>query len=150
MPALEAWKDPQHEKYFHHSLELREPLMLDPEATQAILDSYRARTAKKHLYVMLTPEGGLRPEPEVDPGREGWWVDSWPDALRMAAVERLLIYNARSKKCSRPVWSSLTAIADRTLESATFEQIHCIPAGKVMDRWMRGHNSRSNARIFEL
>lgn len=123
-------------EYFQPSLGGRRTCRLSAEATQFLIDRICGRNSKTATFILIEPEGDVR--------LGGIQVfEDWPMAVKIALDEGVYIYNARNKKCSRPVW---TTAEERTFSNMTFEPVKLIADEKTYNEKL----PKVNSRLFAL
>lgn len=126
-----------HADDYYPSVAGRRVCTLSPAATEFIIQWHRGRNHKKATLILVEPEGDIRR------GQIQVFED-WVFSVKIALDEGNYIYNARTKKCSRPVWSALAA--DRTLSNMAFEPVRLVPDQQVYDEKLPS----ARARLFAL
>lgn len=86
--------------------------------TREVLNETLARCNPESRYLLIDRNGMFR--------EEGYRFMHWGNAVKFATAEALIIYNARSKKASRPVWHQPQYL-QRKLAERSFEQVLLIP-----------------------
>lgn len=114
----------------------RAVVRLSVPATKVIIEHYRGKDSKDSAYLLINPEGMVRQKAKKT-------FTSWPLAVKVALDEGLYIYNARTKKTSRPVWQ-LEDAGERTFDNMLFESVHCVPHQKTYDKML----PRKTSRVF--
>lgn len=92
------------------------------EASQLIRDMFRGRHSKESLFVLIDYSGDVNHQCPT--------VASWPEAVYQALTSNLIVYNTRSKRCSRPCW---IGHGRRTLKNMVFEPVWCIPTEEALN-----------------
>jgi hypothetical protein len=129
------WK--HDEEYFSPSPAGRRTCKLSAATTEFLIKNLRGRNSKKAAYVLIEPEGDAR--------LGGMQVlVNWTLALKVALDEGVYIYNARSKKCCRPIWNH--PLDERTLRNMTFEPVRLIADRKTYDDKI----PKVNTRLFDI
>lgn len=128
------WTQPTWFKQYAASEAGRLVVQLTKEGTEAVMAAYRSRNSTKACYVLIDFHGDVRPENPI--------CELWHEAVMAALHEWRFIYNARSKKASRPIWSADFSPADRTLDSLLFEPVRVLPHGPTYDTLLKMKNSR--------
>jgi hypothetical protein len=99
---------------------------LSPVATKFLIDNLCGRHSKNPAFILIEPEGDVR--------LGGIQVfEDWLLAVKVALDEGVYIYNARSKRCCRPVWS-VVDIEDRSFVNMTYEAVRLIPDQDTYDK----------------
>ncbi len=129
-------KDPRWKKdrkYFTPALAGRPLCQLSAKATQFLIDNICGRNSKTPTFILIEPEGDIR--------IEGMKILSdWLVAIKIALDEGVYIYNARTKKCCRPVWAA--EIDDRNFNNMTFEPVRLVADKKTYDEKLPKVTSR--------
>ena len=131
------WKDkPTFENYTARPT-ARLVVQLDHEATQLLIEAHRGRNSQDPLYVLIHREGNLRgPVQKVGEHQDGeteYLTKRWDWAVSYALDEGLVIYNARSKKCSRPVWRDTLLAFERKLDALQLEPVKLVLQPRLVD-----------------
>lgn len=134
---LEPWRHPSTADNYLPEPAGRRVVKLDEKATLEIIRVHRGRDCGDPCYILLNFEGDLR-------RHNRYQLYNWESAVVTAAEYHLCIYNARSKKCSRPVWR--IPPADRKIVNALFEPVRLVPHQKTLD----ANHPQSNARLFDI
>lgn len=114
------WK--RDKTYFTPSLGGRRTCQLSANATQFLIDRICGRNSKSPTFILIEPEGDIR--------LGGVQVfEDWVMAVKIALDEGVYIYNARTKKCSRPVWA--VVLEERDFMNMTFEPVRLIADKKT-------------------
>lgn len=122
-------------EYFKPSTAGRRTCRLSPTATEFLITNLRGRNSREPAFILIEPEGDVR--------LAGVQIFSeWAQAVRLALDDGLYVYNARTKRCSRPVWSP--AIEERTIANMTFEAVKLLPDQRVYDEKL----PRVTSRLF--
>jgi len=125
------------EGYFRPSPGGRRTCRLSPDATRFLIDNLTGRNSKDPTFIIIEPEGDIRVA--------GMQVFSdWVMAIKVALDEGAYVYNARNKKCCRPVWGE--GVEERTLSNLTFEPVKLVADQKVYDAEL----PKVNTRLFAL
>jgi hypothetical protein len=142
---MTTWQDKQHAKFYTASERGYELVQLDEAATKAIVEAHRGRKNKQALYLLLTPGGGLRED-----GR-AYSTNDYKKALSLALREELYIYNARSKKCFRPIWYPQIPVDKRTADNMCFESVRCTLQNAVLalENYADGRKVAVTAKFLE-
>lgn len=134
-PGVRRWEEDGEPSYYERSLAGRRVCRLSAEATAFILQNHVGRNHKSGTLILIEPEGDIR--------LGGMQVfEDWYLALKVCLDEGTYMYNARTKRCSRPVW--VADPEDRTFANMTFETVRLIPDQKTYDDKL----PRVNAVIF--
>lgn len=110
---------------------------LSADATAFLIDNICGRNSKVPAFIMIEPEGDIR--------LHGVKVyNEFVLAVKQALDHGLYVYNARTKKCFRPIWSQEPA--ERTLKNLTYEPVRLVPDQKVYDERL----PKTTSRLFAL
>lgn len=124
--------------YFKPSPAGRRVCQLSPLATSFLIQNLCGRNSKGAAFILIEPEGDVRL------GGVQLFED-WLLAVKVALDEGVYIYNARSKKCSRPVWL-VPDLEDRRFTNMTYEVVRLLPdRGTYNDEL-----PRINTRLFSV
>jgi hypothetical protein len=114
------WKKDR--EYFLPSLAGRRVCRLSADATQFLIDNLVGRNSKSPTFILIEPEGDVR--------MGGVQIfEDWFLAVKVALDEGVYIYNARTKKTSRPVWAA--ELDERTFQNMTFEPVRLVADEKT-------------------
>lgn len=119
--------------YFKPSASGRRTCQLSDKATQFLIDRLCGRNSKSPTFILIEPEGDVR--------LGGMQVfEDWPLTVKVALDEGAYIYNARTKKCCRPIWTPNDE--GRTLANLSFETVRLVPDKRVYDTQLPKVTSR--------
>lgn len=145
MKRTPLWQDAATADLFSPAPGGRVVVKLDAQATQVIVDQFRG--AHRHpMFVLLNHEGDLRQKKWRTVNRGVSLADSWPEAMKRARDEGLVIYNARSKKAMRPVWYQVPEA--RTETNMQLEPVRLIPHSATLDQ--NADKLPVTARLFHI
>lgn len=129
------WKKDR--EYFTPSPAGRRICTLSGGATQVLIDHLCGRNSKSPTFILIEPEGDIR--------IGGMQVfNDWTIAIKIALDEGVYIYNARTKKCCRPIWA--VELDERNFMNMTFEPVRLVADKKTYDEKL----PRVNSRLFAL
>lgn len=129
------WK--RDRNYFTPSLGGRRTCQLSASATQFLIDRICGRNSKSPTFILIEPEGDVR--------IGGVQVfEDWFMTVKIALDEGVYIYNARTKKCSRPIWA--VELDERDFMNMTFEPVRLIADKKTYDEKL----PKVTSRLFAL
>lgn len=115
----------------------RRVVQVSPEATLFLLKNICGRNSKSGTFIMIEPEGDIRRS-------QAQVFEDWAQVVRIALDEGSYIYNARSKKCCRPIWHPQSE--KRGFESMTFEPVRLI----AHEATYNANVPRINTKLFEI
>lgn len=115
----------------------RRVVLVSPEATAYLLQNICGKHSKSATFIHVEPEGDIRRGPIKK-------FEDWALAVKISLDEGNYIYNARTKKCSRPTWHPKTE--KRTFENMMFEAVRLVADPKAYDANVK----RVNTRLFVI
>jgi hypothetical protein len=127
------WRNDHDHEYFRPSSAGRRTCQLSAVATAFLIENLCGRNAKTATFILIEPEGDIR-----------LWghaiMQDWAQAIKCALDEGSYIYNARTKRCSRPVWSP--TVEERKFSNMTFESVRLLADAKTYNEKLPKVNSR--------
>lgn len=133
------FRDPEFEEDYYPCLKGRRVVNVGHEATKFLLENISGRHNKTATFILIEPEGDVR-RGEIK------MFEDWALVVRIALDEGNYIYNARSKKSCRPVWTRSVALKDRTFDNMLFEQVRLVADPKAYDLYV----PRASTRLFAI